>query len=445
MESELLAFDSVAYSYPNGRKLSDLHPALRPSATRDLTFRVGAGERVALLGSNGSGKTTLLKLANGLLRPDAGEVRWRGEPLDRSRAGLAKLRSRVGLLFQDPDDQLFAPSLLQDAAFGPLNQGVAAEEARERGLAQLAKVGLGEFADLPPHVLSHGMRKRAALAGVLALDPALLLLDEPSAGLDPSSEERLLAVLDDFHSRGGASLLSTHDLGLARRLADRVLVLDQGRIVAQGDVREILDDAELLRRCGLERGGRPFARAQGGRRRSPSAPRPSRLLVLTGDGKGKTSSGCGMLLRAVGHGQTAILARFVKMRPSAEIAVLERIGVRILGGGRGFLPEETESVAFARHVEAACDAWEAVESALRDSTPPALLVLDEICYALAKGLLERDRVEACLSVRRPGVSVVCTGRGAPQWLRNLADTVSEVECRRHGFQDGIPATEGVEL
>ena len=273
MESELLAFDSVAYSYPNGRKLSDLHPALRPSATRDLTFRVGAGERVALLGSNGSGKTTLLKLANGLLRPDAGEVRWRGEPLDRSRAGLAKLRSRVGLLFQDPDDQLFAPSLLQDAAFGPLNQGVAAEEARERGLAQLAKVGLGEFADLPPHVLSHGMRKRAALAGVLALDPALLLLDEPSAGLDPSSEERLLAVLDDFHSRGGASLLSTHDLGLARRLADRVLVLDQGRIVAQGDVREILDDAELLRRCGLERGGRPFARAQGGRRRSPSAPR----------------------------------------------------------------------------------------------------------------------------------------------------------------------------
>jgi len=171
----------------------------------------------------------------------------------------------------------------------------------------------------------------------------------------------------------------------------------------------------------------------------------SRLLVLTGDGKGKTTSAAGMLLRAVGHGQRAALVRFVKSRPSGEVAVLERLGVEIAGGGRGFLPANKESDAFARHAAAARLAWDDAEQILTNMEAPALLVLDEICIALGKELLPEAPVRARLSSLPSGVSVVCTGRGAPAWLCELADTVSEVSCQKHAYRQGIPATEGIEL
>lgn len=442
MDSEILAFRNVGYSYPQGRRLSERFPSLRREAVAGLTISVRAGECVALVGGNGSGKSTLLKLANGLLVPDHGEVLWNGDPIDRSRRGLARLRAEMGLLFQDPDDQLFAQSLVQDAAFGPLNQGATANEARERALDALERVGLLEFADLPPHVLSHGMRKRAALAGVLASHPRVLLLDEPTAGLDPSSEERFLRTLEEFRGNGGTVVLSTHDLRLARRVSDAAVVLRSGALAACGNAEDVLSDVAMLGRCGLAgmRTEHAMPKDPGG-----DAHSPARLLVLTGEGKGKTSSGAGMLLRAVGHGQTAVLARFVKARPSAEVEVLDRLGVRVVGGGKGFLPRDERSSAFQRHARAASEAWVAAESVLASVQAPALVVLDEICYALAKGVLAEDAVRKALSVRRPGVSVVCTGRGAPDWLRTLADTVSEVGCVKHGYADGIPATRGVEL
>lgn len=442
MESEILAFRNVGYSYPHGRRLSERFPSLRREAVSDLTISVRGGECVALVGGNGSGKSTLLKLANGLLVPDHGEVLWKGDPIDRSRRGLARLRARMGLLFQDPDDQLFAQTLAQDAAFGPLNQGLSANEARDRALQALEQVGLLEFADLPPHVLSHGMRKRAALAGVLASHPRMLLLDEPTAGLDPSSEERFLRTLDEFRENGGTVVLSTHDLRLARRVSDTVVVLRSGVLAACGKTEDVLSDAAMLERCGLA-----GARTERAAKKDPGwdADFPARLLVLTGDGKGKTSSGAGMLLRAVGHGQTAVLARFVKARPSAEVEVLDRLGVQVVGGGKGFLPRDERSGAFQKHAQAASEAWAAAESVLASVRAPALVVLDEICYALAKGVLEENAVRKRLSVRRRGVSVVCTGRGAPDWLCALADTVSEVGCAKHGYADGVPATRGVEL
>lgn len=171
----------------------------------------------------------------------------------------------------------------------------------------------------------------------------------------------------------------------------------------------------------------------------------SRLLVLTGDGKGKTSSASGMLLRAVGHGHRAVLVRFLKARPSGEVAVLGRVGVEIAGGGRGFLPSNPESDAFARHAQAAREAWNDAEAILGAIEGPALVVLDEICTAMSKGALEQDVVRAVLQSPGNGVAVVCTGRGAPRWLCELADTVSEVICRKHAYQAGIPATKGVEL
>mgnify|MGYP000880048509 CR=1 FL=1 len=152
-----------------------------------------------------------------------------------------------------------------------------------------------------------------------------------------------------------------------------------------------------------------------------------------------------MLLRALGHGQSAALVRFLKNRGSGEVDILERLGTRMAGGGLGFLPRREGSDAWDDHARAARGAWDQARTILDEIPAPALVVLDEICIALDRGILGREAVEPVLAERRPGVSVVCTGRGAPAWLRDMADTVSEVECRKHAFQAGIAATEGVEL
>lgn len=253
MDSELIGFSGIGYAYPGGGRLAERIPALRRHALEDVTVSVKPGERVALLGGNGAGKSTFLQLCNGLLAPDRGEVRWRGSPADPSRKGLARWRLEAGLLFQDPDDQLFAGTLLADVSFGPLNQGLSAATVRERALDALASVGLADFADLPPHVLSHGMRKRAALAGVLAMRPRLLLLDEPSAGLDRRSEEDLQELLERLAAEGTAVILSTHDLELAGQWADRALVLVDGRLVSDGGTAELMEDEDQLVTCGLRR------------------------------------------------------------------------------------------------------------------------------------------------------------------------------------------------
>jgi cobalt/nickel transport system ATP-binding protein len=233
--SEILAFDQVDFSYPGGQRLARRFPAFRAEAIRDLSFSLQAGVATVLLGDNGSGKSTVLQLCNGLLRPDRGEIRWKGRPLDRSRAGLAHLRAEVGLVFQDPDDQLFAGSVLDDVAFGPRNLGLSASEAVQQARRALEVVGMADLADLPPHVLSHGLRKRAALAGVLAIRPNLLLLDEPTAGLDADSTDRVVAVLAALVGEGTTLLVSTHDLEVARRLAGQAILLSKGRLLAQGD------------------------------------------------------------------------------------------------------------------------------------------------------------------------------------------------------------------
>jgi len=191
--------------------------------------------------------------------------------------------------------------------------------------------------------------------------------------------------------------------------------------------------------------GRDFSSSSSSDRIPQPESAHSRLLVLTGDGKGKTSSASGMLLRAVGHGHRAVLARFLKARPSGEVAVLERVGVEVVGGGRGFLPANSASEAFARHARTADQAWSDAASILRSIEGPALVVLDEICTAMSRGALDHDRVREVLQEPREGVAVVCTGRVAPRWLCELADTVSEVVCRKHAYQAGIPATKGVEL
>ena len=236
----LLAVDTLGYRYPDG------HEALR-----DVSFAIGPGERVALIGPNGAGKSTLLLHLNGLLpdRPPAGPaVVVDGLPL--VEPNLAEVRRRVGLLFQDPDDQLFCPTVWEDVAFGPRQLGVDGPALSLRVRESLEKVGLVGFEDRLPHHLSRGEKGRVCLAGVLACDARLLVLDEPTSDLDPRGRRELMALLQQLPM---AQLIATHDLEFVVEICPRTIVLDGGRIVADGPTLELLDDEPLMLAHGLER------------------------------------------------------------------------------------------------------------------------------------------------------------------------------------------------
>lgn len=229
----------VSFSYEAGA------PVLEAA---DLALR--AGRRVAVLGPNGGGKTTLFRLLAGTLAPSAGEVLLDGAPVVRTRRGLTALRSQVQLVLQDPDDQLFSASVAQDVSFGPVNLGLPPAVVRERVDGALAALGVAALADRPTHLLSFGQKKRVAIAGAVAMAPRLLVLDEPTAGLDPAGVEELLETLDGLQARGTTPVLATHDVDLAVRWADEVAVVHGGTVVA-GEAAVLLGDAALLRSARL--------------------------------------------------------------------------------------------------------------------------------------------------------------------------------------------------
>lgn len=214
------------------------------------SINIRRGSRNALLGANGSGKTTLLQQLNGLLRPASGVILLDGSPLDYSRNGLNALRSRVGLVFQNPDRQLFSASVFEDVSFGPLNLGLEEAEVRLRVAQSLAAVGMAAMADRPVHHLSFGQKKRVCIAGVLAMRPEVLLLDEPMAGLDVAAQTELLAVLDELSSRGITVVLSTHDVDHAYRWADDIHVLAAGRCIASFDAGRLPEQEVALKAAG---------------------------------------------------------------------------------------------------------------------------------------------------------------------------------------------------
>lgn len=231
----MLTITNLSYAYPDGT------PALR-----GIDLVVAAGEKVALLGVNGAGKSTLLLHLNGTLRPASGAIVVDGLPV--TAQNLRQIRARVGLVFQDPDDQLFSPTVFDDVAFGPLYMGLAPAEVGRRVQQALQAVGMTGYEQRPPHRLSLGQRKRVALATVLAMQPSLLALDEPSAGLDPRARRELSELLRTLPQ---TMLVSTHDLALVADVFPRSIVLAEGRVVADEATSSLLADHDRLWQYGL--------------------------------------------------------------------------------------------------------------------------------------------------------------------------------------------------
>ncbi|MET9161699.1 ABC transporter ATP-binding protein [Streptomyces parvulus] len=231
-----LDVSGLAYAYPDG------HQALF-----GVDFSVARGERVALLGPNGAGKTTLVLHLNGILTAGAGSVAVAGMPVDKRN--MAEIRRRVGIVFQDPDDQLFMPTVREDVAFGPAAAGVRGPELEACVDRALDLVGMAEFKDRPPHHLSFGQRRRVAVATVLAMEPEILVLDEPSSNLDPASRRELADIL---RSLDVTVLMVTHDLPYALELCPRALILSDGVIAADGPTAELLSDEALMSAHRLE-------------------------------------------------------------------------------------------------------------------------------------------------------------------------------------------------
>lgn len=216
-----------------------------PQVLDCVSLAVGTGQRVAILGANGSGKTTLLRVLSGGHRPDEGSVISDGAVLRHDRKGLTAHRQQVQLVMQDPDDQLFSADVRSDIAYGPTNLGLEDDDIRARVEEALEVLSLTDLAERPVHRLSFGQRKRVAVAGALAMHPTVLLLDEPTAGLDPAGAEEMLAAVAALEAHGTTVVLSTHDVDLAWRWADEVaLVVD--RVVHQGEVTDALTDTELV-------------------------------------------------------------------------------------------------------------------------------------------------------------------------------------------------------
>ena len=237
MSHHLVSFNDVTYRYPGG-----------PEALQGVSVTIHHGEAVALVGSNGAGKSTLLQHLVGTLLPTSGQVRVGDVPVVPST--LPTVRRTVGLVFQDPDDQLFMPTVGEDVAFGPARMDLPPEEVEARVVDALQRVGIAHLRARAPFRMSFGEKRLAALAAVLAMSPAILALDEPSANLDPLARRRLIGLLKSFdHTR----ILATHDLDMALDVCSRVVVLGGGRVLADGPADQILRDEELLTRASLER------------------------------------------------------------------------------------------------------------------------------------------------------------------------------------------------
>jgi len=235
MSHHIVEAQQLCYSYPDGTLALDR-----------VSFRIEHGDSVAIVGANGAGKSTLLQHLNGCLSPVSGTVRIGDFPI--TPRTLNAVRRSVGMVFQDPDDQLFMPTVFDDVAFGPLNQGFPPQEAEARAMRALETVGAAHLRDRPPYKLSGGEKRTVAIATVLSMSPDVLVMDEPTASLDPRSRQALIELLDRFEH---TKIIATHDLDMALDLCARTIVLREGRIAADGPTEQLMRDGVLLEQSGL--------------------------------------------------------------------------------------------------------------------------------------------------------------------------------------------------
>ncbi|KAB2889669.1 MAG: ABC transporter ATP-binding protein [Desulfobulbaceae bacterium] len=236
MSHHIVEVQDLKHTYPDNT-----------AAVRGISFRIHHGESVAVVGANGAGKSTLLLHLNGYLTPQSGTVRIGDFPLTRET--VKDIRRTVGMIFQDPDDQLFMPTVYEDVAFGPLNLGLPAEEVEQRVQQALSRTGVEHLSERPPYKLSGGEKRAVAIATVLAMSPDILVMDEPTSNLDPRSRRSLIELLAGFHH---TKIIATHDLDMVMDLCERTIVIHEGRITADGPTAAIFSDDQLLRRSHLE-------------------------------------------------------------------------------------------------------------------------------------------------------------------------------------------------
>ncbi|MCR5026578.1 MAG: ATP-binding cassette domain-containing protein [Methanobrevibacter sp.] len=221
-------------------------------ALKGVSLKIERGQMVALLGKNGAGKSTLFLNLNGIYEPDEGKVFIDGEELKYDKKSLLKFRQKVGIVFQNPDDQIFAPTVEEDVAFGPLNLGLSMEEVQDRVEEALERVGMSGFEKKAPHHLSGGQKKRVAIAGILAMKPEIMVLDEPTAGLDPQGVTDLSKLLNELNEEGITIVISTHEVDLVPNYADKVFVLVDGLLIGEGTPKEIFAKPAILEKANLK-------------------------------------------------------------------------------------------------------------------------------------------------------------------------------------------------
>ncbi len=235
-----LSTENLSFTYPDGTR-----------ALKNINIEIEKGEKVAIIGPNGAGKSTLFSHFNGLTEPTSGCVKIEGKPISFEKDELLKVRQKVGIVFQDPNDQLFAPTVKEDIAFGPMNLGLSYDEVEKRVEDALKMVGMENYEDKTPHHLSGGQQKRIAIAGIIAMKPELMILDEPTAGLDPDGVEKVLNIMNQLNEEGMTLIISSHDIDMISKYTDKIFVLYNGEIIESGNKNKIFSDMELLKKAHL--------------------------------------------------------------------------------------------------------------------------------------------------------------------------------------------------
>lgn len=235
-----LSTENLSFTYPDGTQ-----------ALKNINIEIEKGEKVAIIGPNGAGKSTLFSHFNGLTEPTSGCVKIEGKPISFEKDELLKVRQKVGIVFQDPNDQLFAPTVKEDIAFGPMNLGLSYDEVEKRVEDALKMVGMENYEDKTPHHLSGGQQKRIAIAGIIAMKPEIMILDEPTAGLDPDGVEKVLNIMNQLNKEGMTLIISSHDIDMISKYADKIFVLYNGEIIESGNKNKIFSDMELLKKAHL--------------------------------------------------------------------------------------------------------------------------------------------------------------------------------------------------